>query len=272
MQNPSKRKEIIAIAFILLSCVLSGVFEFIPVALFEQEIYNKLFQNILSLTFATIAVLLLIRRCGYRIFSRPQKLFCLLPCLLIAIDNFPFAAYFKGKLELKYAQPFAFFTFAVYCLSVGVFEEILFRGILFGVLAERFSKDKKGLLKTYVLSSVIFGVIHLLNLFTGANVGATLLQACYSVLTGGLFAYALLKSKNVLISALVHAVYNFCGLLFTAELGLGYGSVIDLPTALTMLVVCLLVGSFVVYQVLTYPETERVELYARFGLSNPNEE
>ena len=270
MQNSSKRKRTIMITAIILSCLLTAIFEFVSISPFKQTIYNKLLQNILPLPFATLSVLLLARTCGYKLFFRPQKLFCLLPCLLIAIDNFPFASYFAGKLELKYAQPLAFFGFAVYCLFVGLFEEILFRGILFGVLTERFSKDKKGLLKSYMLSSLIFGLMHLLNLFTGASIGATLLQACYSILTGGLFAYAFLKSKNILIPALVHAVYNCCGLLFTAELGLGYGSLIDLPTALTMLCVCSLVGCFVVYQVLTYPERERTELYVRLGVSKKN--
>jgi len=209
MQNTAKTKNVIEFSIILLSCVFTAVFEFIAVAPFQKEIYNKLLQNILPLPFASLAVFLLLRRCGYKLFGRPKKLLCLLPCLLVAIDNFPFASYFAGKIELKYDQFLVFLVFAVYCLFVGVFEELLFRGIIFGVLAERFSKNKRGLIKSYVLSSVIFGGMHLLNLFTGTSVGATLLQVCYSTLTGGLFGYALLKSKNVLIPAFVHAVYNF---------------------------------------------------------------
>jgi hypothetical protein len=66
----------------------------------------------------------------------------------------------------------------------------------------------------------------------------------------------------------VHAVYNFCGLLFGTEsnLGLGAGVVLDLGTAITMLIVSVLVGAFVLYKVFTYTEEERIELYQRLSV------
>ena len=107
--------------------------------------------------------------------------------------------------------------------------------------------------------------MHILNLFAGAGFGPTMLQVGYSTLTGGLFAFALMKTKNVLIPALIHAVYNFCGLLYTSTVGLGTGSILDFPTVMTMLIVCVVTGGFVAYKVLKYPEEERRELYSRLG-------
>ncbi len=266
MKISTKAKDCAVIAIILISCVLTAVFDFVEFSAFNSEIYNKLFGNILPLLFGTLAVTLLVWRSGAKLFQKPQKLLYLIPCLIIAVDNFPFAAYFAGKMQLLHTDAGHFLSFGFYCLLVGVFEEMIFRGILFQFLCERFSKDKKGLLKTYFLSSVLFGCMHLFNLFAGAGIGQTLLQVGYSTLTGGLFAFAFLKTKNILISAVTHALYNFCGLLFTAELGLGNGSVIDLPTALVMLAVSLLVGVFVLYKTFTYPESERKELYARLAV------
>jgi membrane protease YdiL (CAAX protease family) len=146
-------------------------------------------------------------------------------------------------------------------LSIGFFEEIIFRGIIFNLLATTFSKDRKGFLKTYIVSSILFGVAHLFN---GFSVGI-ILQVGYTILTGGLFAFCLIKTKNILCCALVHGVYNFCGLLFDVQ-GLGNGVIFDIGTVWTMLIVSILVGIFVLYKVWTYSEEERLELYARLGV------
>jgi membrane protease YdiL (CAAX protease family) len=144
-----------------------------------------------------------------------------------------------------------------------IFEEIIFRGIVFSVLADRFSKNKKGFLKTYVISSVIFGLAHLFN---GFSFG-TVLQVGYTVLTGGLFAFCLIMTKNILCCALVHGVYNFCGLLFDHVQGLGNGVVFDLGTVITMAVISVVVGIFVLYKVYHYPDEDRKDLYARLGIA-----
>jgi membrane protease YdiL (CAAX protease family) len=148
---------------------------------------------------------------------------------------------------------------------IGLFEELIFRGVLFSVIAGYFSDDKKGLWKTFIISSLIFGGAHLFNLLYGAGIGATLLQAVYTTLTGGLFAFAFIKTKNILIPAFLHAVYNFCGLLFS-EQGLGLGAVLDFGTGVTMAIVGVVVGVFVLYALYKHPEKERKELYARLNV------
>jgi hypothetical protein len=130
------------------------------------------------------------------------------------------------------------------------------------LIAGSFSPDKKGLVKTFFLSSVVFGGMHIFNILAGAGVGATILQVGYSTLTGGLFAFVLIKNKNILMCALAHAVYDFCGLLLPK---LGSGTVFDWQTSLTMAVVAVAVGAFVLYSLWKYPETEREELYKKLG-------
>ena len=91
-------------------------------------------------------------------------------------------------------------------------------------------------------------------------------------MTGGLFAFAVIKTKNIFCAAFVHALYNFGGLFFeTADrFGLGNGGgiygMIDGGTAITMLIVCLIVGSFVLYSVWKYPEEEQFDLYKKLGV------
>jgi membrane protease YdiL (CAAX protease family) len=113
-------------------------------------------------------------------------------CLIIAIDNFQFCAYFNGKMQLVYDKPTDIMLFGLYCLSVGLFEECLFRGLVFGILADVFPQNKKGFLLTYFVSSLLFGAMHIFNGISGA----TIMQVGYSVLTGGLFAFCLAPKER----------------------------------------------------------------------------
>ena len=252
-----RTKEWLLTGVIVLLCALTAVFEFVKLNFCADETANRLLQACLPLLFGGVGVTLLMGRGESGLFGKPTKLWAMLPCLVVAVNNFPFIAYFSGKMSLVYTQGYHFLLFAVYCALVGFFEELIFRGVLFPLLAGRFPNNKKGFLWSYFLCSVIFGLAHIFN--------GDLLQVGYCILTGGLFTYALIKTKNVLFCAITHAVYNFCGLLFTSTVGLGNGSVIDLPTGIMMAVIAVFVGVFVLYQVFTYSEEERAELYKRLG-------
>lgn len=258
-------RELFDIIVIVLLCLTMAILDFYPVTYTADEIDNRLISDTVPLLVGSVAVIWLMLRGKSGLFGKPQKLLFLVPCLLVAVDNFPFHAYLAGKSELVHTSPGNWLLFALYCAGTGIFEECVFRGILFPLLAGYFSADRKGFLKTFFLSSVIFGCMHVFNIFAGAGVGPTLLQVCYSTLTGGLFAFALIKTKNIFVPAFVHGLYNFCGLLLTVQPGLGTGSVFDWQTMVTMAVVGVAVCVFVLYCVWKYSDGEREELYKKLG-------
>ncbi len=248
-------------------CIFAILLDFIHIQCFDDEFHNRmLFEIIQQLCGAGAAILLMIRS-KIKLFGKPQNLLFMIPCIIIAIDNFPFSSYFNGRLQLARNGTLDYILFSIYCLSVGLFEECIFRGIIFSVLAGCFSKDKKGFLLTYVVSSLVFGGAHLFNLFGGAGFGPTILQVGYTILTGGLFGFALIKTKNIFCAACIHALYNFCGLLFSKQ-GMGNGIVFDSGTVITMLIVSVCIGVFVLYKVYKYSESERLELYDKLGVKN----
>ena len=254
-----KLQTIVVIALLILTVIADGLPQII-----DDERKNFFFCESLTLLFGFLAFFIIIKREGSGLFAKPQNLVFMLPAIIVAIDNFQFAAYFSGKMQPIQADVLDFVLFSAYCLLTGLFEETIFRGAIFALIANRFEKNKKGLLKTVIVSSVVFGLAHLFNLFTGGGVGV-LLQICYSTLTGALFAFVLIKTKNLLCSAFVHGLYNFCGLLFSAEQGLGFGAVIDLYTGLTMFIVCSMVAVFAIISFVKYTEAEREDLYSRLG-------
>lgn len=250
-------RNVLEVSAIVILCILTIVLDFVQIPYLKDEFQNKMLSKIIQQTCGGVAAVLLMIRLKIRLFGMPQKWLFLIPCMIVAIDNFQFSAFFQGKMSLVRTSGADVLLFAGYCLAVGFFEECIFRGIIFSVLASLFPQNKKGFLLTFVVSSLVFGAAHLMNGFSW--------QIGYTILTGGLFAFCLIKMKNILFCALVHAVYNFGGLLFDRNF-LGAGVVFDVGTVWTMLIVSLCVGIFVLIFTLKYPENERKELYSRLGI------
>ncbi len=266
MQSSEGRKRIrkgIEIAIIALLCALVVVTDFVEIPILREGFQRRTLTKIIQQACGSAVAIWCMTRFSLQLFRGIENGLYLLPCLLIAMDNLQWWALFSGKMELVRTDWLDILLFTVSSLLTGLFEETVFRGVLFSLLASVFSKDRKGFLCTVVLSSVIFGLSHLFN---GISM-AVLLQVGYSILTGGLFAFCLAKTKNILCCASVHGIYNFCGLLFDAQ-GLGSGVVFDAGTVITMAIVSVTIGIFVVYKLWTYPEEERKTLYQKLSVKN----
>ena len=263
-QQKGKNAQNVLILALCLGCILFDFFEF---PILKNAERNRLLNQSLGLSLGWLGVLLLLCRWNIKLLQKPYFSVSIIVGLIIAVNNFPFFSYFSGNMRFIRKELFDVVLFAFYCLSVGFLEEFLFRGLIFACLADIFPKNKKGLLQTFFVSSVLFGVSHLFNLFSGADVGATFLQIGYSVLTGGLFAFVLIKTKNLFFPALLHAVYNFCGLLLSKQ-GLGGGVVFDVPTVMITAILAVLAGIYVLYGLFHIQEGERSVLYKRLGIKN----
>jgi membrane protease YdiL (CAAX protease family) len=83
------------------------------------------------------------------------------------------------------------------------YEEIIFRGLLFGSLLSIYNKKT-----AIVISSLFFGLWHLKN-FPTESTGALIYQVFYTgLLLGPLLAWLALRTKSIWIGVLVHALNN----------------------------------------------------------------
>lgn len=87
-------------------------------------------------------------------------------------------------------------------INVGFLEEIIFRGFLFQMMA------KDNIKNAVVVTSITFGIGHIINLLNGADLIPTLIQICYAISTGFLFAIILIKTKSLLPCIITHSVVN----------------------------------------------------------------
>jgi membrane protease YdiL (CAAX protease family) len=87
-------------------------------------------------------------------------------------------------------------------LSVGFIEELIFRGFLFKAIA------KKNIKAAVIVSSVTFGLGHIVNLLNGAEILPTILQIIYAAAIGYLFTVFFVKSKNLIPCIVAHGIMN----------------------------------------------------------------
>ena len=87
-------------------------------------------------------------------------------------------------------------------LNIGFIEEVIFRGFLFKMM------EKDNLKSAMAVSSLTFGIGHIVNLFSGADLIPTLLQICYAVSLGYLFVIIFYRSKSLIPCILTHAAIN----------------------------------------------------------------
>ena len=86
---------------------------------------------------------------------------------------------------------------------VGLSEEVLFRGIVFGAL-----RQKHRLITAIVVSSAVFGLLHLANLGSGQPLATTMYQVVNAALLGGLFCALLLQTNSIWPPIVLHMVWN----------------------------------------------------------------
>ncbi len=89
----------------------------------------------------------------------------------------------------------------------GFMEEAVFRGLVLRALLPQ------GLARAAILSSLIFAVVHLLNLAAGANLAATILQVVVAFLMGMAFVAPLAVTRNIWPLVFIHSLSNFVGYL-----------------------------------------------------------
>ena len=101
---------------------------------------------------------------------------------------------------------------AVSMTLVGFVEELLFRGFLFKAML------KDGNVKTAVIiSSITFGLGHILNLFAGQDLIETLTQVVFAVTVGFVFTLAFYRSGSLLPGILAHSFIDVSSVFASDE-------------------------------------------------------
>lgn len=256
------KKNIYILSIIVLCLIAMLIIQFAQYSFFDDQLISNMVNDTIFRFFGSIVFIFIIYTFGHKVlkFHRPviKSLIVIIPALLISINNFPFIPFFSGNAEIT--KPiYTIIIFAITCISVGLFEELIFRGLILFFLLQKLPKNREGLLLSIIISSALFGLMHLFNIFDGANIGATLLQVMYSFAMGLVWAIIVLKTRNIWLAVILHSIYNFSGLLFPT-LG-ALTNKYDLATILITSILALLVALYTYKVYLTLDPKEIEALY-----------
>ena len=101
--------------------------------------------------------------------------------------------------------------FVASMLCVGFLEELIFRGFLFRAI------EKKNPTRAVVISSVTFGIGHIVNLLNGQNLPETLCQILFAVLVGFALVILFHKGKSLVPCIVFHGVFNALSVIANDE-------------------------------------------------------
>ena len=112
-------------------------------------------------------------------------------------------------------SPLETFLYILSMLCVGFLEELIFRGLLFNAMLSN------GKNSAIIVSSVTFGVGHIINLIngSGAELLPNLLQVVYAIAVGFMFVMIYYRTKSLLPCIITHSVFNALS-AFANEAGL----------------------------------------------------
>lgn len=132
----------------------------------------------------------------------------------------------------------------LYCLSVGISEELSFRGFVQSMVLKYSSGTRKGIAVAIVLSSLLFGLIHLIKFNKG--VYGEISQVVIACCIGMLFGVLLIITKRIYPLIAIHTLIDFVAKLDKA--GIPAHKTITDPTSLeNSLLSILLVSPCLIY-------------------------
>ncbi len=113
------------------------------------------------------------------------------------------------EVSITVAIPNLLFIF-VNMLGIGLAEEMIFRGVFFNTFRTHFGYTKSGILKALLISSVLFGSIHLVNLVSYPNlIVSTIAQVIYATFYGFLMGIVYYRSGNIWSTVILHCLVDF---------------------------------------------------------------
>jgi uncharacterized protein len=240
---------------VVLLIILMIIFQYVDFHFFAEAQDAEMAVNSISRFLGGLVFVIVIIGFGYRwIFKSSniwKSMIIIIPALIISINNFPIIAFFDGRAVLT-EPTYRVFLFLIECLSVGFFEEIIFRGILLVFLINKLSEVKHGVLLAILISSALFGLSHVFNILNGAGIGDTLMQIGYSFLVGMMWSVMFLRTGNIWLTMLLHATFNFFG-----QVMFNLGTVDGRYDIYTVVITILFVVMVAFYSMMLYQQFEK---------------
>ena len=180
-------------------------------ALSETIGINKLVSAVFHAAL-TAALFLWVRRNGltekYGLFLpryRLRRAWFFIPLALVCL----YKLVFSPALRFSATESI---LFVISMLCVGFLEELIFRGFLFRAI------EKENLARPVIISSVTFGIGHIVNLLNGYDIASSLMQIVFAVAVGFLLVFIFIRTGSLVPCIVFHSLNNVLAGFGSAQL------------------------------------------------------
>ena len=150
-------------------------------------------------------------------------------------------------------------------IGIGIREEFLFRGIVGNMLALKYVKNTKGLWLTAIVSSLLFGFVHMFNVLSGVALSGAFVQSLGAASIGLIVMSIYLRGGNIWFVALAHAVVDFAG-LFESTFVVSEIDEVDQMSNLSAIGPFILIPVSVIVALILFRKSKRQEIFERFDV------
>lgn len=223
MKKVWKHIEIFFILVSLMILIISSLFRFDNNAIMG---FDKIIADIIitGICYLLILKLGLKNTAGFNKKGFKKGLILGIPFLIIGIGSVIFSNIGADFSNIRHISIFNTILFTINMLFVGINEEIWMRSLVLNGLMKKY--EKNSIWKPIIISSLIFGLVHLPNIFFVEPL--TLLIQVINAMCGGiLFATIFIKSKNIFSVIIIHALTDWIS-LFIASCFIGANSALSM--------------------------------------------
>lgn len=169
------------------------------------SVQSAIINTVLSAVILTL--IFLVKRVKFYGLTKPEKskqFLYFIPLMIISLFNL------RRGIHINNTTSEIIFHI-ITMLNVGFLEEIIMRGFLFKMM----EKDKAK--RAIIVSSITFGMGHIVNLLNGADFVPTLLQVCYAIAIGYMLVMVFYKSKSLIPCIIFHGIFNALNIFSTGK-------------------------------------------------------
>lgn len=207
-QTPHKISWLQILVIFLVSPVMMFLVDIILPKSFEKQV-------VLSLAIQEIAILIVLYLIDHFWIHQPLHFATTVPIKTLFFVNIPTIFYLLLSifLALPADNQKHIPTALAIALCAGITEEVTFRGLLLPAIMTRFS-GYSGMWSAVILSSLLFGGLHMLNL-TRQSFTATALQGLNAFFMGLFLAALYLRTRSLIFPMLIHGLNDFASTVVT---------------------------------------------------------
>lgn len=240
------RPIISTIAFIALDFIIMALF-----IVFFEEILKFIIPSISNVVINSLVTIIvtIIFLLIYRRYMRDKlqnfistknlkfALILLIPSVIILIYNI-LNNVIMGNFEFNYIV-------IIVGIAPGFIEELVFRGFIISNLMRIRKSKKVNIYLIVALSALPFGLFHLLNIMSGANVSYSIAQAFFTICLGVFFAAIYLRTGNLIGTIIAHALMDITALTDSNLIGSNIAGVVSQVPTISEIVIIFVVSIFV---------------------------